>query len=77
MNKHFFTLLAFSVFANFLIAQDEVEEVVITSSLVDATEITNPLYVIDGDLVNNNLTTSLGELIDEYLGVSIADYGRL
>ena len=75
MNKHFFTLLAFSVFANFLIAQDEVEEVVITSSLVDATEITNPLYVIDGDLVNNNLTTSLGELIDEYLGVSIADYG--
>ena len=75
MNKHFFTLIAFSVFTNFLIAQEEVEEVVVTSSLVDATEITNPLYVIDGETINNSLTTSLGDAIDEYLGISMADYG--
>ena len=75
MNKHFFTLIAFSVFTNFLIAQEEVEEVVVTSSLVDATEITNPLYVIDGETINNSLTGSLGDAIDEYLGISIADYG--
>ena len=75
MNKHFFTLIAFSVFTNFLIAQEEVEEVVVTSSLVDATEITNPLYVIDGETINNSLTTSLGDAIDDYLGISMADYG--
>ena len=75
MNKHFFTLIAFSVFTNFLIAQEEVEEVVVTSSFVDATEITNPLYVIDGETINNSLTTSLGDAIDDYLGISMADYG--
>ena len=75
MNKHFFTLIAFSVFTNFLVAQEEVEEVIVTSSLVDATEITNPLYVIDGETINNSLTTSLGDAIDEYLGISMADYG--
>ena len=75
MNKHFFTLIAFSVFTNFLVAQEEIEEVVVTSSLVDATEITNPLYVIDGETINNSLTGSLGDAIDEYLGISIADYG--
>ena len=75
MNKHFFTLIAFSVFTNFLVAQEEIEEVVVTSSLVDATEITNPLYVIDGETINNSLTTSLGDAIDDYLGISMADYG--
>jgi len=75
MNKHFFTLIAFSVFTNFLVAQEEVEEVIVTSSLVDATEITNPLYVIDGETINNSLTTSLGDAIDDYLGISMADYG--
>ena len=75
MNKHFFTLIAFSVFTNFLVAQEEIEEVVVTSSLVDAKEITNPLYVIDGESINNSLTSSLGDVIDEYLGISMADYG--
>ena len=75
MNKHFFTLIAFSVFTNFLVAQEEIEEVVVTSSLVDAKEITNPLYVIDGESINNSLTSSLGDAIDEYLGISMADYG--
>ena len=75
MNKHFFTLIAFSVFTNFLVAQEEIEEVVVTSSLVDATEITNPLYVIDGETINNSLTGSIGDAIDEYLGISMADYG--
>mgnify|MGYP001381920385 CR=1 FL=1 len=75
MNKHFFTLIAFSVFTNFLVAQEEIEEVVVTSSLVDATEITNPLYVIDGETIDNSLTTSLGDAIDDYLGISMADYG--
>ncbi|MDA9331109.1 Plug domain-containing protein [Gammaproteobacteria bacterium] len=74
MNKYLLSLITFSVFTNVLPAQD-MEEVVVTSSLVDSSEITNPLYVIDGDDINDDATTSLGEAIDSYLGVSIADYG--
>ena len=74
MNKYLLSLIIFSVFTNVLPAQD-MEEVVVTSSLVDSSEITNPLYVIDGDDINDDATTSLGEAVDSYLGVSIADYG--
>ena len=74
MNKYFFSLIAFSVFTNISLAQD-MEEVVVTSSLVDTSEITNPLYVIDGNEINDDITTSLGDAVDSYLGVSIADYG--
>ena len=74
MNKYFFSLIAFSVFTNISLAQD-MEEVVVTSSLVDTSEITNHLYVIDGNEINDDITTSLGDAVDSYLGVSIADYG--
>ena len=74
MNKCFFSLIAFSVFTNISLAQD-MEEVVVTSSLVDTSEITNPLYVIDGNEINDDITTSLGDAVDSYLGVSIGDYG--
>jgi len=52
MNKYFLSLLTFSVFTNVLLA-DDIEEVVVTSSFVDSSEITNPLYVIDGDDIND------------------------
>ena len=74
MNKYLFLLLTFSVFTNLSLAAN-MEEVVVTSSLVDTSEITNPLYVIDGDEIADDVTTSLGDAIDSYLGVSIADYG--
>ena len=67
-------LIAFH--SNNIISQDQdVEEVVVTSSFVNATEVLNPIYVIDGDDFLDSATTSLGEAIDGYLGVSIADYG--
>ena len=73
--KHIFlTLLTASVFTNFLLAQ-EIDEVVVTSSLLESSEINNPLYVIEGEDITDGATTSLGEAVDSYLGVSIADYG--
>jgi iron complex outermembrane receptor protein len=56
-------------------SQDEVQEIVVTSAFIDTSEINNPLYVIDGSEFSDGATTSLGDAIDEYLGVSIADYG--
>ena len=57
-------------------SQEVVEEtVVVTSALVDTNHIDKPLYVIDGNEILDGATTSLGEAIDGYLGISIADYG--
>ncbi len=56
-------------------SQDEVQEIVVTSAFIDTSEINNPLYIIDGTEFSDGATTSLGDAIDEYLGVSIADYG--
>ena len=77
MNKFYnvlIVLLTSSMFSNSVSAQD-VEEIVVTSALIDTTEITNPLYVIAGDEIVNDATTSLGDAIDGYLGISMADYG--
>ena len=56
-------------------ATDEVDEVIVTSSILNPSRIINPLYVINGDEIEDNATTSWGEAVDSYLGVSIADYG--
>ncbi|MDA8696604.1 TonB-dependent receptor, partial [Gammaproteobacteria bacterium] len=48
---------------------------VVTSALVDTNHIDKPLYVIDGNEILDGATTSLGEAIDGYLGISITDYG--
>ena len=77
MNKFFnafIVMSASSMFSSSIIAQD-VEEIVVTSALIDSTKITNPLYVINGDEIVNDATTSLGDAIDGYLGISMADYG--
>ena len=76
MKKFFNAVIILIAFhSNGLISQEVEETVVVTSALVDTSEITNPLYVIDGENVTDDATTSLGDAIDSYLGVSIADYG--
>ena len=50
MKKFFNAIIILIAFhSNSIISQDVEEIVVVTSALVDTTEITNPLYVIDGD----------------------------
>ena len=58
-----------------IISQDVEETIVVTSAFIDTATITNPLFIIDGDEISEDATTSLGDAIDSYLGVSIADYG--
>ena len=75
MKKFFNAIIVLIAFHSSEIISQDIEEIVITSSYVDTTEITNPLYVIDGEEILDDATTSLGDAIDSYLGVSIADYG--
>ena len=55
----------------------EMEEVIITSSLIDASseEISNPLHVIDGGALATDASQSLGASIDGLVGISSSDYG--
>ncbi|NDE95174.1 MAG: Plug domain-containing protein, partial [Proteobacteria bacterium] len=76
MKKLLSTLIILgAIHTNEIASQDVEEIIVVTSALIDTTEITNPLYVIDGDEIIDDATTSLGDAIDSYLGLSIADYG--
>ena len=76
MKKFFNTIVVLIAFHSINISsQDQIEEIIVTSAFIDTSEINNPLYIIDGSDISDGATTSLGDAIDEYLGVSIADYG--
>ena len=82
MKVYFYTLMAMSLISTQIhsdepsdSASSEAEEVVVTASILNPSRILNPLYVIDGDEIEDNATSSLGEAVDSYLGVSIADFG--
>ena len=63
--------LASAVLAN------EMEEVIVTSSFIDQTlsEIENPLHVVSGADVSEGGVRSLGESLDNLLGIASADFG--
>jgi len=75
INKYAFIILG-ALMVNTAFA-DEIEEVIISSSLVNssASEIADPIHVLSGDDIGNEATQSLGETLDDLLGVSSADYG--
>jgi len=82
MKVHFYALMAMSLISTQIQANESsidsaenVEEVEVTASILNPSRIINPLYVIDGSEIEDDATTSLGEAVDSYLGVSIADYG--
>ena len=56
---------------------EEVEEIIVTSSYIDQTlsEIENPLHVVNGKDISSSASQSLGESIDDLLGVSSTDFG--
>jgi len=75
INKYAFIILG-ALMVNTAFA-DEIEEVIVSSSLIDsaASEIGNPLHVVSGKDISNEATQSLGETLDDLLGVTSADYG--
>ncbi len=75
INKFAFLFMS-AVTINGLLAND-IEEVIVSSSLIDqaASEIPNPLHVMSGNDISNNASKSLGETLNNLLGVSSADYG--
>ena len=52
-----------------------VDEVVVTSSYVRKTQIEKHSLVIDGDSITEGASQSLGETLDDYVGIASSDYG--
>ena len=65
------------LFTNKLIAQDIIEEIVVTSSYIEQNlnQIHNPIHVIDADELASMASQSLGESLDDLVGVGTSDYG--
>ncbi|MDP6198990.1 MAG: TonB-dependent receptor plug domain-containing protein, partial [Porticoccaceae bacterium] len=55
----------------------EMEEVIVTSSLIDASSdaISNPLHVVSGQSIATDASQSIGASIDGLVGISSSDYG--
>ncbi len=79
--KKIIFVLVLPVFTLHLNAQENseayLEEIVVTSSFVDqiASEVENPIHIVGEDEIQNDATQNLGEVINNFLGVSMADYG--
>ncbi|MEK9770601.1 MAG: TonB-dependent receptor, partial [Betaproteobacteria bacterium] len=76
-NKFASLVLCLPLSVSSLFAQSNMEEVVVTSSFVDqiVSEVENPIHVVGEDEIQNDATQNLGEAINNFLGVSMADYG--
>ena len=78
MKNYKLVLLLLSTFiTNLLWTEEEVQEVIITSSFIDskASELENPLHVVDGEEITNGSSQSLGEILDDLLGVNSSNFG--
>ena len=75
--KNYLLALIGSALLTLTIYADDVEEVVITASLTsqNASDLVDPLHVVDGDDVATGGVLSLGDTLDELLGVHSADFG--
>ena len=73
--KKFFISLIFIHFIFF--SQEDIEEIVVQSSILDQTsnELEDPLHIVSGEDIENSATQSLGDALDNLLGVASADYG--
>ena len=76
MKNYKLVLLILSTFITNIVLAEE-EEIIVTSSYIDSTlsTIENPLHVVDGEDVTNGSTQSLGEILDDLLGVASSDFG--
>ena len=77
MNKILKAPIVISAILNLNLTAQDTEEVIVTSSFIDQnlSEISNPLHVVSGEEIRTSASESLGESLDDLLGISSADYG--
>ena len=75
--KNYYLALMVSALLTINVYAEDVEEVVVTASLTNQTvsDLEDPLHVVEGDDITSGGIQSLGETLDELLGVHTADFG--
>ena len=75
--KNYYLALMVSALLTINVYAEDVEEVVVTASLTNQTvsDLQDPLHVIGGEDVAAGGVQSLGDTLDELLGVQSADFG--
>ena len=70
-------ILLSAIATNIVLAEEEIEEIIVTSSYIDQTlsEIENPLHVLNGEDISSSASQSLGESLNDLLGISSTDFG--
>ena len=72
MNKILKAPIVISAILNLNLTAQDTEEVIVTSSFIDQnlSEISNPLHVVSGEEIRTSASESLGESLDDLLGIS-------
>ena len=72
-----FTVLIALIVTGNLRADDTIDEVKVTSSFIEGSldKLKNQLHIFEGSDIQNDASQSLGESIDNLLGVSSSDFG--
>ena len=72
-----FALLVLGAFLINTLPANEIEEITVSSALISkaASELADPIHIVRGDDLVTEATQSLGESLDDLLGVSSSDYG--
>ena len=73
----FFSVFFALMITDNLSANDTVDEVTVTSSFIEGSleKLQNQLHIVDGNDIQSDASQSLGESIDNLLGVSSSDFG--
>ena len=77
MKINLFAFIVLGAFSRQTLQADDIQEVVVTSSILNKanSQTANPTHVVSGEDIVTEATQSLGETLDDLLGVSSADYG--
>ena len=77
MKINLFAFIVLGAFSIQTLQADDIQEVVVTSSILNKanSQTANPTHVVSGKDIVTEATQSLGETLDDLLGVSSADYG--
>ena len=75
--KNYYLALMVSALLTINVYAEDIEEVIVTASLTNQTvsDLKDPLHVVDGEDVAAGGVQSLGDTLDELLGVHSADFG--
>ena len=79
MKKITYLIAILSAISTGIVFANDREEVLVTSSILglNSSEIENPIHIISEEDINRSGTHSIGESLDNLIGVASTDFGSI